>query len=181
MSKPADCPAFGSPDVPLTVTHRVRDACLCLHAQRAARALARHFDKALRPVGVTNGQFSLMMSLNRPVPATIGEVARLLAMDRTSLTAMLKPLARRGWVEISVDEKDRRGRRLALTGAGRAALARAVPIWEREHAAIEAGLADPQSLRDGLNAIAFDHGIGAAAETPRPAPAVSESGASQAS
>jgi hypothetical protein len=44
----------------------VRDSCLCLHVQRAARALARRFDNALRPLGLTNGQFSLMMSLNRP-------------------------------------------------------------------------------------------------------------------
>jgi hypothetical protein len=43
----------------------VRDSCLCLHVQRAARALARRFDEALRPVQLTNGQFSLLMSLNR--------------------------------------------------------------------------------------------------------------------
>ena len=44
----------------------VRDACLCLHARRAARALARRFDEAFRPIGITNGQFSLLASLNRP-------------------------------------------------------------------------------------------------------------------
>ncbi len=142
------------PDVPLTVTHRVRDTCLCLHAQRAARVLARRFDNALRAVEMTNGQFSLMMALNRPGAPSMGSVAALLAMDRTSLTAMLKPLARRGWIEASVDEEDRRGRRLALTGEGRAALARAVPIWEREHAAIEARLDSADALRMGLNALA---------------------------
>src|SRR5215831_16673773 len=57
----------------------VRDSCLCLHAQRAARALARRFDTALRPLGLTNGQFSLLMSLNRPGAPTIGSVASLLA------------------------------------------------------------------------------------------------------
>ena len=129
-----------------------------LHAQRAARALARRFDNALRPAGMTNGQFSLMMALNRPGAAGMGSVATLLAMDRTSLTAMLKPLARRGWVEVSVDEEGRRGRRLELTAAGRAALARAVPIWEREHAAVEAGVGSADALRAGLNALAFREG-----------------------
>src|SRR5215831_11851752 len=59
-------------------TLEVRDACLCLHVQRAARALARCFDDALRPVGLTNGQFSLMMSLNRPEPPAMAAVASLL-------------------------------------------------------------------------------------------------------
>ena len=147
-----------APAVPLATVHRVRDACLCLHAQRAARALARRFDRALAPVGLTNGQFSLMMAMNGREPPRPGRVAELLAMDRTSLTAMLKPLERRGWAEVRVDETDRRGRRLHLTDAGRAALARAVEIWEREHAAVEDGLADADALRAGLNALAFGKG-----------------------
>ena len=102
----------------------VRDTCLCLHLQRAARAVARRFDEALRPLGLTSGQFSLLMSLNRPEPPTIGQVAGVLAMDRTTLTANLKPLARRGLVEIRVDAADRRSRRLVLTAAGRSLLAR---------------------------------------------------------
>src|SRR5438094_4398469 len=99
-------------------TIMVRDTCLCLHLQRAARAVARRFDEALRPLGLTNGQFSLLMSLNRPQPPTIGAVAMLLAMDRTTLTAALKPLLRRRIVEVSVDPADRRSRRMALTPAG---------------------------------------------------------------
>ncbi|MFT4182987.1 MAG: MarR family transcriptional regulator, partial [Rhizobium sp.] len=68
-------------EVPFETTLLVRDTCLCLHVQRAARALARRFDQALRPLGLTNSQFSLMMSLNRPQPAPMGPVANLLAID----------------------------------------------------------------------------------------------------
>src|SRR3982751_6638895 len=100
MSKPVD--------IPFETTLLVRDTCLCLHIQRAARALARRFDEALRPLGLTNGQFSLMMSLNRPEPPRIGSVAALLAMDRTTLTTPLKPLRRRGLVEVRIDGADRR-------------------------------------------------------------------------
>ena len=131
-------------------TRQIRDACLCLHVQRAARALARRFDDAFRPLGLTNGQFSLLMSLNRPEPASIGAVATLLAMDRTTLTANLKPLAKRGLVTVTVDPIDRRSRRLTLTPAGRAALAAAVPIWKRTHAAMERRLARPNA--DALRA-----------------------------
>ncbi len=126
-----------SHDVPFETTLLVRDTCLCLHVQRAARALARRFDDALRPVGLTNGQFSLMMSLNRPAPPSMKPVAELLAMDQTTLTAALKPLQRQGWVEIIVNPSDKRERLLQLTPEGKAILAAAVPIWEATHAMIE--------------------------------------------
>jgi DNA-binding MarR family transcriptional regulator len=111
----------------------VRDHCLCLAVQRAARALARRFDAALRPLGITNWQFSLLMSLNRPEPASMSSVVALLGLDRTTLTGNLKPLERRGLVSMTVDPADRRGRRLALTSAGRKLLLAAVPIWESTH------------------------------------------------
>lgn len=132
---------------------RVRDCCLCLHVQRAARALARRFDEALRPVGLTNGQFSLIISLNRPEPPGIASVADLLAMDRTTLTAALKPLQRRGLVNVVKDPTDRRGRRLSLTPKGKALLASAVPVWERTHREMESLLKDvnPDSLRRSLS------------------------------
>jgi DNA-binding MarR family transcriptional regulator len=140
--------------VPFETTIEVRDTCLCLHAQRAARALARRFDAALRPVGLTNGQFSLLMALNRPAPPPMAPVARLLAMDRTTLTAALKPLERRGLVKLCVDPDDRRGRLLVLTDSGREILANAVPVWRSTHLDVETDLADPMALRRELIALA---------------------------
>lgn len=132
----------------------VRDSCLCLHLQRAARAIARRFDEALRPVGLTNGQFSLLMALNRPEPPKMGDVANLLVLDRTTLTANLKPLERRGLLEIKADPSDRRSRRLALTGAGRMVLAEAVPLWCAEQDRTEARLhSGGDRLRRELNAL----------------------------
>jgi DNA-binding MarR family transcriptional regulator len=144
--------------VPFATTLRVRDCCLCLSVQRTARALARRFDEALRPVGLTNGQFSMLMSLNRPQPATMTSVAELLAMDRTTLTAALKTLARRGLVVVAPDPGDRRSRLLSLTEEGRAALVAAVPIWEQMHAEVEELLGarevvDAARLRKGLLAL----------------------------
>jgi DNA-binding MarR family transcriptional regulator len=124
-------------EVSFAFTRQVRDSCLCLHVQRTARALARRFDDALRPLDLTQGQFSLLMSLNRAEPPRLGDVAALLAMDRTTLTANLKPLERRGLVKINVDSADKRNRRLLLTPAGRALLATAAPVWKREHAQTE--------------------------------------------
>ena len=96
--------------VPFETTLLVRDHCLCLHLQRSARKIARRFDEALRPVGLTNGQFSLLMSLNRSEAPGMGAVAALLAMDRTTLTAALKPLERRALVTVAPDPADGRSR-----------------------------------------------------------------------
>ena len=142
-------------DLPYETTLLVRDRCLCLHVQRAARALARRLDEALRPFDLTNGQFSLLMSLNRPTPPPMAPVAALLAMDRTTLTAALKPLERRGLVKVALDPSDRRSRVLQLTVKGRKLLARAVPVWKKNHDEVEKlvpeGRAD--AMRRSLNSL----------------------------
>jgi DNA-binding MarR family transcriptional regulator len=141
--------------VPFSTTIHVRDHCLCLHTQRAARVIARRFDEAFRPTGLRSGQFSLLISINRPEPPTLGSVAKLLAMDRTTLTANLKPLEREGMLEVRADKTDRRARRLHLTDKGRALLETTVPIWTRTHAEIEAeiGARSANQMRSTLNAL----------------------------
>lgn len=142
-------------NVPFEITLMVRDHCLCLHMQRAARKLARIFDDALRPLRLTSGQFSLLMSLNRPVPPAMKDVAFVLAMDRTTLTAALKPLTRRGLIEVAADPADKRSRLLSLTEAGSKLLKEAFPIWQRTHAEIESllPLGQADRLRQDLRAL----------------------------
>ena len=137
-------------------TCHVRATCLCVRVQRAARALARYFDDVLRPVGLTHGQFSLLVALNQTEPPIMSEVSTALAMDRTTLTANLKPLERRGLVKIAVDAKDKRSRRLIITAKGRATLKAAFPIWKAAHGALDnaVGVTRVDRLRADLRAIA---------------------------
>jgi len=76
-------------------------------------------------------------------------------MDRTTLTAALKPLRRRGLVRVTPDPADRRGRLMALTNSGRRVLARAVPVWRETHKEVEALLRDDDAnrLRNNLRAL----------------------------
>ncbi|MBB4122525.1 DNA-binding MarR family transcriptional regulator [Martelella radicis] len=142
--------------LPLSVTLEVRDRCLCLYLQRAARAVGRYFDEVLRPLGLTNGQYSLLMSLNRPEPPKIAEVAMVLAMDRTTLTASIKPLERRGLLTSFQDPEDKRVRRLKLTEEGLDLLERAVPVWRKTHDRLDGVVADDlPRLRENLLALAF--------------------------
>lgn len=151
---------------PSGLISRYREAaganCLSLQhpvkpAKDAARAIARRFDDLFRPLGITQGQFSLLMSLNRQAPPNMNEVADVLSMDRTTLTANLKPLERRGLVEIVRDERDRRNRRLQLTASGRNLLKQAVPLWRAAHDELDSILAsqDPDALRRDLLALSL--------------------------
>jgi DNA-binding MarR family transcriptional regulator len=144
------------PDLPLSTTLAVRDRCLCLHLQRAARVVGRLFDLALRPYGITNGQFSLLMALNRPDGPRITDLVPLLGMDRTTLTAALKVLEGRGLVQPAAMQTDARSRRLALTDAGRAVLKAALPAWQDTHDRLDAHLKtlSPDALRAGLRDLA---------------------------
>src|SRR5437588_7545314 len=116
--------------IPFETTLMVRDYCLCLHVQRASRAIGRMFDDAFRPYGLTNFQFSLLMMLNRPSPPTIGGLAENLAMDRTTITANLKPLERRRLVSVHRDDEDSRVKRVTLTTAGLSLVTKCVKDWQ---------------------------------------------------
>lgn len=144
------------PALPLSATLEVRDRCLCLHSLRAARVIARIFDDTFRPHGLTNGQFSLLMALNRPDAPRITDLVSLLGMDRTTLTAALKPLQARGLVHVGADTADRRSRRLILTDDGRTALKAALPVWRATHDRIDARLTTlgPDALRKALDELA---------------------------
>jgi DNA-binding MarR family transcriptional regulator len=134
----------------------IGDTCLCLDVQRASRAIGRRFDEAFRPLGLNNWQFSLLMALNGPTPLTMSSLAERLAMDRTTTTGNLKPLERRGLVEVRRDERDARVRRIVLTDAGRMLLAEAVDRWRAANDAAIASLGgtDLAALRSALREIA---------------------------
>lgn len=129
-----------SASVLIKTVHEIRDQCLCLATQRAARRLARRFDRLFAPLGLTNGQFSMLVALSGQWRPRLGELADFLGMDSMTMTAAIKPLEKRGLVALQVDEADARVRRPRLTEAGRAVVAKAVPLWRKEHAKLQAEL-----------------------------------------
>jgi len=142
---------------PQTVTaSEVARTCLCLHVQRAARVVGRRYDQALRPLDLTIGQFSILMFLSRPQPFGMAELAEALGMDRTTLTAALKPLQRRRLLRLDQDPEDRRARRITLTQAGRTLIAEATPVWEQAQAELSRAVpgTDLDRLRSDLTAMA---------------------------
>ncbi len=127
--------------------------CLCFAVQRASRMIGRRYDEALRSVGLTNWQFSMLVALNKAEPPSVGRLAETLAMDRTTIATNLKPLERRGLVAVAPDPEDRRVHRLHLTDAGRTLLAEAVPLWQTVNDAVTAGIGatDLPTLKSALS------------------------------
>ena len=132
--------ASPTPKIAIQTVLQIRDECLCFATQRAARVLARRFDKLFAPLGITNGQFSLMVALSGGWQPRLGELAQFLAMDSTTMTAAVKTLEKRGLVALSPDGKDARARRPALTQQGHEVVAEAAPLWKAEHKALAAEL-----------------------------------------
>lgn len=133
-------------DVALEAIHRIRDECLCLASQRAARVLARRFDRLFAPLGLTNGQFSMLVAIIGSWKPRLGELAEFLAMDQATMTAAAKTLERRGFLALVADEKDARARRPVLTEAGRSAVAAAVPLWLQDHQKVQAALLNTDAV-----------------------------------
>lgn len=131
-------------------------ACYSLALRRAARAVSRRYDEALSPLDLSNGQFSMLAVIAGHQPVRIQTLADELAMDRTTVTAALKPLERRRLVAIAVSPADPRGRDASLTRAGEGLLARAIPIWQALQDEVGAHLpgATGEALRKSLSRLA---------------------------
>jgi DNA-binding MarR family transcriptional regulator len=104
--------------------------CMCASIRRASRAITQRYDEALRIVGLTITQFTILQALSLAGDITQGRLGEILAMDSTTLTRTLGIMNRQGWVS-KVHAEDRRQRQLRLTRAGNSELKRATPYWQR--------------------------------------------------
>lgn len=114
-------------------------ACASASLRRAARAVTRLYDAALRDTGLRVTQFTLLQALELSGSSPQARLGELLALDPTTLTRTLRPLARAGWIRATPGQ-DRREMRWTLTAAGRERIARARPAWERAQAQLRARL-----------------------------------------
>ncbi len=104
--------------------------CICFKVRKTARLISQSYDRALKPHGLNTNQFSILALIGAtPEPQSLTDTARVLGMDRTTLTRNLRLLDKAGLTKTLVDAQDARTRRLALTDKGWAVLAAALPSW----------------------------------------------------
>jgi DNA-binding MarR family transcriptional regulator len=107
--------------------------CACFNIRKASRALTQLYDDTLRPSGLRNTQFALLMLLRGRGPMSINGLAETAVTDRTTLTRNLAILEERGLVRIQPGE-DARVRMVELTEAGDEAATAAYPLWQKAQA-----------------------------------------------
>lgn len=114
--------------------------CACGNVRRATRALTQFYDHYLQPSGLRVTQLSLLLNIAWKEKTTAGELADILIMDQTTVTRNLASLKKHGYISIGRETTDARKKIVAITPEGRAALAAAMPLWEKAQACIVGGL-----------------------------------------
>jgi len=89
--------------------------CLCFHVGRAARKMSKITREKVAPYGLTTTQFFLLTALYEEDGIFISALARIVALDKATLTGMLDRLERDGLTERRADPEDRRAIRIHLT------------------------------------------------------------------
>jgi len=107
---------------------KVAESCMGMRVRRAARVVANHYDKHLKPTGLKGTQFTLLNTIFMNPATNIGKLADVLGLDRTTLNRNLKPLEGKGLIR-SGSGKDPRTRTLKLTKEGTKILQKALPYW----------------------------------------------------
>ncbi|HZS59967.1 MAG TPA: MarR family transcriptional regulator [Gemmatimonadaceae bacterium] len=104
-------------------------ACVCNKTRMAARVVTRIYDEALKPIRLRATQFALLVALGADGAMSIAALAKLMAMDRSTLTRNLRPLESEGLVARG-DEGWRRSKGVQITAKGRARLRQGMPLWQ---------------------------------------------------
>ncbi len=117
-------------NVDATKLREIARACACTHLRKAARAVTQVFDEALRSSGLRATQFTLLVTSRLAGETPVRELAERMVMDRTTLSRNLKPLVRKGLLEVRPGE-DGRIRLVRITPEGERILGEAYPLWER--------------------------------------------------
>lgn len=103
--------------------------CLCAASRSAARGITAVFDRHLRPHGLRATQFTALVNLVLRGPTAIGVLAKLLGLERTTLTRNLAVLAENGWTRVEFDDTDSRTRVICVTAAGTKVVREAFGAW----------------------------------------------------
>ncbi|GGA47883.1 hypothetical protein GCM10011499_17170 [Pelagibacterium lentulum] len=133
--------------IDLRVTDEFKD-CLVLNTRMAARAITRRYDRALRPYGVTAAQFSILATIARKPGHSITEMAKGLAMDRTTLSRNLDLLAAKKLIVLN-DGPTGNSKLCSTTQMGAKLLETLMPEWRKAQAELRKLLAE-QPLEDFL-------------------------------
>ena len=130
----------------------IPSSCLDYNLRKASRIAAQHYEQVMKPCGLRNTQFSLLVATCLMDKPLINDLANALMMDRTTVSRNIKPLERDALLEI-IPGQDRRSRHIQLTETGRQRLMEAIPLWQLAHQSLrqKIGEGEAQQLVETLD------------------------------
>lgn len=111
--------------------------CACFNFRKAARAVTQLYDSILQPSGLRSTQFVLLVAIQADETVRLPDLARMLNVDRSTLTRNLQPLLRSGLVRTTTP-RHARANNVRLTAKGRRLLERTLPLWKEAQGRFEA-------------------------------------------
>lgn len=103
--------------------------CLATRVRQLSRIITRLYDDAMRPLGITASQYTLLAQLASRDGITAVEIGHELDIEKSTLSRNLKRLLALGLI-IMDPPAGRRGRGLHLTSKGQMTLKEAYPVWQ---------------------------------------------------
>ncbi len=142
--KPTESASIGD------IAETTSGACLATRVRQLSRIITRVYDDAMRPLGITASQYTLLAQLAARDAITAVEIGHELDIEKSTLSRNLKRLLALGHINMD-PPAGRRGRGLHLTPKGQAILKEAYPIWlEAQKRAVNVMGADSRDVLDAL-------------------------------
>ncbi|GKS98292.1 MarR family transcriptional regulator [Acidovorax sp. SUPP3434] len=132
--------------------HQKPRGCTNLKLRQVTRLVTQHYDTEVGKTGLKTTQYSLLSHIQSLGPVRLGDLARAMRMDASTLTRNLRPLQEAGWVEAMAGE-DARSRSVQLTDGGHAKRLEAQRHWRVAQEALNErlGMAHVAALHDLLD------------------------------
>lgn len=138
-------------DLPPLIATDAAPPCLYLRLRLASRRLLSLYEAHLAPSGVSMAQFGLLAGIAEEPDLTMSRLAEKRELSPSTLTRTLKPMEDAGWIEMRVDQDNKRIRRVTLTKEGRARLRAAHAGWRTAQAEATA-VVSPRAVEQVLRA-----------------------------
>ena len=111
------------------IAEQTASTCLATRVRQLSRIITRVYDDAMRPLGITASQYTLLAQLASRDGITAVEIGHDLDIEKSTLSRNLKRLLALGHINMD-PPAGRRGRGLHLTSKGQSVLKEAYPIWQ---------------------------------------------------
>lgn len=144
-------PTLNKPDIEIgEIAEATAATCIATRVRQLSRIVTRIYDDALRPLGITASQFTLLTQLANQDGITAVEIGTELDIEKSTLSRNLKRLLALGHLTMD-PPAGRRGRGLHLTPKGREVILKAYPVWrEAQTRSIRIMGPESRATLDGL-------------------------------